>query len=442
MKIKITDLLDHYYEDSIKLNTPPVDTPAPYTAPQPKHRFKRPLMVAAALLIVFCGGFILYLGFPATSVGGALGSGDETGSLDASLIFQEEWGASLQDSALPEPETGYVDTDTDTEVNVETEVPETQALPEDNSIRFLVADLSFPISSDSELADIAIDTIEKNAIMRFHIPALQDALYEASPDGDMSEAMGSADFMWQYDEWDNTLIDLFYFDTQLSLVFGDTETKLGQGINGFYDGYFYCVYPLSMDPAEKTALEQYLGADTAAASPLHIRLDYDEYALTPAPDYHAPDYENDYEASSVVLPAASSLPLSTENDTDGDGMLTAALDISYEYDGITGSIVKFTVDPSNGHIRWYHRHPYALSDSDTIYIAWANYVLSSIEVNAVLIFSDGTEVPIGGGDNIGFEDDLRWEESRLSWLAEDYGLDLEGKTVTFIKSEEQIYPFT
>lgn len=440
MKIKITDLLDHYYEDSIKLDTPPVDTPAPYTASQPKHRFKRPLMVAAALLIVFCGGFILYLGFPATSVGGALGSGDETGNLDASLSFQEELGTSLQDSVFPEPETGDVNTDTNSEENAE--APETQALPEDNSIRFLVADLSFPISSDSELADIAIDTIDKNAILRFHIPALQDALYAASPDGDMSEAMCSADFMEQYEQWDNALIDLFYFDSQLSLVFGDTETKLGQGINGFYDGYFYCMYPLSMDPAGKTALEQYLRADAAADSPLHIRLDYDEYALTPAPDYHAPDCENDYKASSGVLPTSSSLTLSTENDADGDGMLTADLDISYEYDKITGSIVKFTVDLSNGHIRWYHRHPYALSDSDTAYIAWANYVLSSIEVNAVLIFSDGTEVPIGGGDNVGFEDDLRWEESRLSWLAEDYGLDLEGKAVTFIKIEEQIYPFT
>lgn len=439
MKVKITDLLDHYYDDTVKLNEAPADSTTGGVR-KSSHSFsiKKPLMAAAALLLILCGGFMLYLGFPATPVGGALGTGDTDGSVDGALISQEEWDFSLQDSVLPDPETE----DTNTAPEVKAEAPETQAIPETDTDRFLVATLDFPIDKDAYLTDIAIDTISKNVINRFHIPALQEAFYVASPDGDMAEAMASADFMEQYSQWESTLIDIFYFSSSLSLVFGDTETQLGHSIDGFYDGYFYCVYPLSMDLAEETALEQYLDAYDADASSLRIRLDYDEYDLTPSPDYQAPDCVYDLDAASIVLPADSSLTLSAENDADGDGILTADLNIDYEYDGITGTIVKFTVDPSNGYLRWYHRHPYTSSDSDTTYIAWANYVLSKFQANAVLIFSDGTEVPVGGGDNLGYEEDLCWEESRLSWLAEDYDIDLDGKTVTFIKIEDQIYPFT
>ena len=75
MKIRIIDLMDHYYGDTGKLDAPRMQGTAKETQPAPR-RTHRALLVAAALLLVVTGGVALGLGLGRTPDGaGALTEG-------------------------------------------------------------------------------------------------------------------------------------------------------------------------------------------------------------------------------------------------------------------------------------------------------------------------------------------------------------------------------
>lgn len=52
MKVRITDLLDDYYDKSVKLNPPPESLPSHTRVPPQRRQARKPLLVAAALLLI------------------------------------------------------------------------------------------------------------------------------------------------------------------------------------------------------------------------------------------------------------------------------------------------------------------------------------------------------------------------------------------------------
>ena len=77
MKVRITDLLDQYYDKSVKLDPPPEALPGQYR-PQPRRsRAQKPLLVAATLMLVLTGIAGLTLGFQRLGATGHALAGEE-----------------------------------------------------------------------------------------------------------------------------------------------------------------------------------------------------------------------------------------------------------------------------------------------------------------------------------------------------------------------------
>lgn len=77
MKVRITDLLDQYYDKSVKLDPPPEALPGQYR-PQPRRsRAQKPLLVAATLMLVLTGIAGLTLGFQRLGTTGHALAGEE-----------------------------------------------------------------------------------------------------------------------------------------------------------------------------------------------------------------------------------------------------------------------------------------------------------------------------------------------------------------------------
>lgn len=106
LKVRITDLLDNYYDHSVKLDPQPA--PGGQSAmPHRTHRMQKPLLIAATLMLVLTGAVALGLGFQRTANSGhALAEGGETPS-----PVQEEFGSAVSaepdwEEVTPEPTVG------------------------------------------------------------------------------------------------------------------------------------------------------------------------------------------------------------------------------------------------------------------------------------------------------------------------------------------------
>lgn len=90
MNIRITDLLDDYFDDSVKLLPPETLETGDFFAPQEPHtpsRLYKPLLVAATLMLVISGAIALGLGFQRDSGSGyALAEGTPSPSESLSLM--------------------------------------------------------------------------------------------------------------------------------------------------------------------------------------------------------------------------------------------------------------------------------------------------------------------------------------------------------------------
>lgn len=97
MNIRITDLLDHYYDHSVSMLPPEEIFPelgdkqasSPEGVPR-RRSFQKPLVVAATLLLILTGAFTLHLGFSRPEpLGGSLGEGDAYASTEVAASADE-----------------------------------------------------------------------------------------------------------------------------------------------------------------------------------------------------------------------------------------------------------------------------------------------------------------------------------------------------------------
>ena len=109
MNIRITDLLDDYFDDSVKLLPPEALETGDFSAPQEPHtpgRLYKPLLVAATLMLVISGAVALGLGFQRGSSPGKSLSGPEPTPTDPTPYSiqesAEEESASTDDFIIEE----------------------------------------------------------------------------------------------------------------------------------------------------------------------------------------------------------------------------------------------------------------------------------------------------------------------------------------------------
>lgn len=77
MKVRITDLLDQYYDKSVKLDPPPESLPGQYTPQPARSRANKPLLIAATLMLVLTGIAGVTLGFQRLGTTGHALAGEE-----------------------------------------------------------------------------------------------------------------------------------------------------------------------------------------------------------------------------------------------------------------------------------------------------------------------------------------------------------------------------
>lgn len=167
------------------------------------------------------------------------------------------------------------------------------------------------------------------------------------------------------------------------------------------------------------------------------------------------EYYNDVsdsteEAAKIYAPA---------NDIDGDGLLTAKLDIPYDFMGYETMLLSFTLDPETGEYTWKGTCPMAteylsargISDTEgfsgllhdeefsIIFNAYQNHALETYKSSAMLFFSDGTSIHLGAGDMIDYEKGVFSDTGKLSWLEADYGISLDGLEPAFLIINDQRY---
>jgi hypothetical protein len=97
LKIRITDLLDNYYDSSVKLDAPekifddPAELPKDIQPKQTVNWGKRHLTLVASLMLIVCCSLMVYLGFhKLTAPGGALAEGDSVTEEHSALEEPEE----------------------------------------------------------------------------------------------------------------------------------------------------------------------------------------------------------------------------------------------------------------------------------------------------------------------------------------------------------------
>lgn len=106
MKVRITDLLDTYYDNTVKLDPQPslgqpFDRSFPPEKPR-EHRMRKPMLIVATLLLVVTSAAALALGFQRLSLGGQSGNALAEGAAPSPV--QEEFGAAAATASAREEE--------------------------------------------------------------------------------------------------------------------------------------------------------------------------------------------------------------------------------------------------------------------------------------------------------------------------------------------------
>ena len=269
MKIRITDLLDTYYDDSVTLDVPAAaDTKKNITSLSPKksRRFsmQKPLLIAAALMLVLCGGAVLGLELTQNNAGVSLTQGEVEGS-----AISSEW--TKEEPAKPEPDDLQI-ANQEPESAKETETENT-ALTEDEHIIY-VATLNIPIEPAEGLltdygdyiTELVIDPTEGTYTWYYHLPALEALLWSTAPEGDYSQTHQNEEFMNEDTAWYNFLLERYFVNAELTFSDG-TILAMGSGeAVGFSDSQFWQVGSLS-------ALEEESGVTLGAGVPEQVMLE-------------------------------------------------------------------------------------------------------------------------------------------------------------------------
>jgi hypothetical protein len=135
-------------------------------------------------------------------------------------------------------------------------------------------------------------------------------------------------------------------------------------------------------------------------------------------------------------------------DQDGDGLLSAQLELPFYLDDETGTLVKFELDLSSGNVIWYYDVPTLAealdadpSSDETMKLDanWLSSVITTYLEDAWLVFTEGDEVLVGSGEVLNYSGTTITGKTSLIWLAEDYNLPLLNLTPAYLRIGDVTY---
>lgn len=431
MNPRITDLLDDYVDTSVRL-LPPEQVlrsnnsgKAPSPAPKPvQHRMKKPLVIAAALLLMLTGVAASVL---TMSRGGSFGSSLSGGLSEAPSTAQ--WAS--QESAFSSSES----------------VPDELILDDSNSVIVtseatglsmrvpteyqdgLTVGQSVTLNVDANLA--GTESIDYDGIFTF---------YDTSNQGLYDGLVFSIE-AWDQSEFDSYLSDDFHAltfefnsavvgkqgDTYYSMLqFGNIPTSIFRlfdstsldSANAYYKRLQYVI------PMVRSFIELN-GLDTAETDLDSWDELFRQRMLEPMEqliqelESNANSFAQSEQApQDSIQPSEESLSLPAAQDTDGDGLLTAELNLSVETEYGTAVIQRFTLDISSGQFSWYAdlsglSGPFteysgniaAARENDEFQAALVSVAgaLQESILNSLLVYPDGSHLCLSTGELVSYE---------------------------------------
>lgn len=274
MKIRITDLLDTYYDDSVKLDAPHSMEASEQITPIKSERKKgfsmhKPMLIAASLMLVLCGAAVLGLGLSREPAGTALSDGD------AMISLSEE----VPESIPAEPEGLYAADSPLEEASSAVEKTEDEVITQEEHLIY-TAILDIHIEAEDGLlteygdyiTKLKIDPSEGVFVWYSHLPALEALHWELSPEGTYSDSLRIAEFQQEDTAWYNFLMERYFATAVLTLSDGTVLTMGSGEAVGYLDGQFWQEGPLS-------ALEEENGVTIGDAVPVEVTIDGVSYAF-------------------------------------------------------------------------------------------------------------------------------------------------------------------
>lgn len=448
MNPHITDLLDDYADTSVQLFSPDQvlrgTGSGKKKSPNPKpahHRMKKPLVAAAALLLVLTGISAGYLTFSRGNSGSSLGDGlSEIPEISAVSPTPEPPQENIADSAESAvetvPEDIVLDDTADTQ-EAEQTVESTAELDLSPA-----EDLHTPQPVVNNTGGQSTSLTSATGLRLYVMDVCNDA-GEARVDDTIS-LINPADGT----EWDLDVV--FAFFDQINMEFGgflwavvsgspeQLPMELPDGYMcdklGELDGETYSILiPTYRNPqynensyaatnsynthvlATDWCLTQITATLTTAVDDPDWTFDYAEQVLEPVTKQFS---KLDWARQNNTSPSDSSLNLPAAQDTDGDGLLTAELNIPVETKYGTAILQKFTLDPSSLKFSWNtdlsglsgtfaeysgdYNSALLNDDFQMEYIEVQNAVQEVI-LTGMLVYPDNSHVCMFSGERIDFD---------------------------------------
>lgn len=445
MKVRITDLLDHYHDTYVKLDAPVQKGAISYMDQYENNKnhsspAKKILLVAACLVLVLTGVAFFRL---APSI----------------IYFNEEQGGALE-SPISVQELETVE-----------EARESENVPvEEQAAEMYVAELGLNIEADGEEGSLLRLLYNRESLCYtwfLEIDSLKEILYSVSPEGNMSDSLRNAEFQENLNSWMNMFLDAYMAEAYIFFSDGSSFLVGGGAASAYEDGWFL-EYGSVLPEDEYADLtpeclvihgEEYplVPADEDMQEAERNRVEKREELAAKIAEFHSEETEP-VEESAKVYPEELSVAILAE-DPDGDGYLTVDLALPVETEAASGTICRFSLKISTGEFKWFYDSQdlvdtlYQLSPEGDMSIAmddeafaaarldFMNCALETHLSGAYLGFEDGTELCIGCGDMVGFSNDLFWDGYKITVIGKDTAEALGETRVSYLKINDVIYNF-
>lgn len=357
MSYRITDLLDDYMDSSVHLFPPeevlssspavPDGVPNTPTPPQSRHRMKKPLVIAAALLLAVTGiaaGCLTLSRFPnGASLNTGLSELPESTPWNSPDSGQSVVESIPEDIVLDDTNSVVVTSGaTGLSIRVPTEFQD--ELKTDNSFTLTTIysdDESFDFDSIFTFCDSS-NQDNSNGIV-FSIYAWNQSAFDSYMNDEtrgltyeLNSVVLGTDAAVYY--------SMLQFGNSISTRFPHFDNATPDSAKSYYAHLQYVIPMVNSFIALNGLDSVNTGLDSwdelfrqRMLEPLEELIEQ----LEPRSESEQPD------------PSPKELSLPAGEDTDGDGLLTAQLDIPIETEYGTAMLQQFTLELSSGQFRWY-----------------------------------------------------------------------------------------
>lgn len=499
MKVRITDLLDTYYDRFVRLDTPR-KTAGQVQSQEPARRPMRGLVaVAAVLLVAATGAAVLGLRFQSAG-GGALAEGEPAAQAEPTPEVTPEFTPepTAEPTPVPEAETGYLScslqgccqqgdslyfslsldgvpagasitlaaTDSDSVSAMEgaawedvsggvfgegwedlgvravacrvtlsgqEESLEFHAFTESGGVWYYSDTLTVPVTTPDRyvlskdcIYEFGLEPLDQEAarVTRMEVTPEKTILLTVS----LPESVDGAAISAEAEDWANTLVSI----TQSDLL----EIQMNDGSSA----------DLTLGNYSCELLEETDGKPQVLLT-LELEQPLDPLSIASVTFQ-----------SQTIMPEDITGPVAAE-DPDGDGLLTASVDLPLDSERWDGTLTRLTIDLSNGDFTWYYRESgleerlYALSpegdfemalrdeDFNARHTELGNLLLAYYPGGARLVFTDGSAMTLYDGAEAGHIEGEFWSGYNLYWLALDEDFDLTGRSPAYLEIGGVRYDF-